>query len=591
MPELVQAGVAVPLMSSGRVPRTSLAALTILAGVTVMALSACAQIPTSGPVDRGDLVQGSDDEPPVRVVPRGPVAGQSATEVVRGFLDASASFEDDHAVARQFLTQRASEQWNPDAGVTVIDDNPRRSFASQGDDVVLSAIQTARVARNGAFTPIAGASVEHEFPMKREGDTWRIARVPQGLLLDRIEFSLAFRAFDIFFMSPERQDERAFLVADPVYLPVGRAGSATTLVKALLNGPTRWLRPAVESAIPSGTQLVVDSVPVVNGVAQVDLSAEFLGADSDALEMASAQITSTLLELSSSVSGVTITVEGDPLLSGEPTVLTADTWEEFDPDSLTPVFGALFVRDGVVRALNGDSSSRVIGPLGDGSYTVAEPSQSWSGDIITGLDQAHQQLLVSRPFGPPGVSILRGQDLLPATIDGHSRMWSLDVGGRRPHLEVNDGTRWRAAGLRVPRGDISTFRVSADGTRVAIVQQKGPKSRGQLMIGRVVQGPSRIRVEAFRRVELTIDRSTDASWVDSTTLVVLGTTSGSTVEPLLVNIDRTVSPPPTELLVDATSVVGAPGLPLLADTKGGILEASASGWSEVMRGHDPAYPG
>ena len=154
-------------------------------------------------------------------------------------------------------------------------------------------------------------------------------------MLDRIEVSLAFRAFDIYFMNPQPQDKQSFLVADPVYLPVEQSGSATSLVQALLDGPTRWLSPAVESMIPADTRLVVESVPIENGVAQVDLSAEFLDADTEALEMAAAQITSTLLELSSSVTGVAISVEGSPLqLPSAPSVFTADTWEGFDPDSL-----------------------------------------------------------------------------------------------------------------------------------------------------------------------------------------------------------------------------------------------------------------
>ena len=45
----------------------------------------------------------------------------SPTQVVQGFLDASASFDGDHAVARQFLTPPASADWETDAGVTVYD--------------------------------------------------------------------------------------------------------------------------------------------------------------------------------------------------------------------------------------------------------------------------------------------------------------------------------------------------------------------------------------------------------------------------------------------------------------------------------------
>ncbi|MFL6182683.1 MAG: LpqB family beta-propeller domain-containing protein, partial [Actinomycetes bacterium] len=110
--------------------------------------------------------------------------------------------------------------------------------------------------------------------------------------------------------------------------------------------------------------------------------------------------------------------------------------------------------------------------------------------------------------------------------------------------------------------------------------------------GRVVHGADHLRVEAFRRVELTVSKVKDASWVDSTTLAAIGTTTGRAVEPLLINVNRTVTPLSTDVLVNLKSVVGAPGLPLMADTpQGEIWESSGSGWRYLLKGSDPAYPG
>jgi hypothetical protein len=568
--------------------------LGVAVASVLMTVTGCAQIPTSGPVERGDEVQGTEDDPPVRVLPRGPVAGQSQQEVVEGFLDASASFEDRHAVARRFLTTHAADQWNPDAGVTVIDDFPRPTYQVQGSRVELRAKQTARITREGAFVPRGGVGISRTFIMKREGDSWRIAKPPPGLLLDRIEVSLAFRAYDVYFMNRASQP---FLVADPVYLPVGQSGSATSLVQALLDGPTQWLRPAVESMIPADTELYLDSVPVENGIADVDLSAEFLNADPEAQEQAAAQITATLLERSVSVTGVTISVEGTTLqLPSAPAVFTSETWESFDPNALTPGLGALFVREGVVRRLDDEGRQpKVQGALGLGHYNVRDPSQSWDGATITALNQRRTQLLVTHPFLERRVdSRLPGRGLLPATIDANDRVWALDVGGRRPTLWVSQGARWRRAVLRVPPGEITSLRVSADGTRMAIVvhRDSGRPGRGELMVGRVVPGADRLRVEAFRRIERSLADVDDASWVDGSTLVVLGSSSGSVVQPTLININRTVTDVPGELLVGLTSVVGAPGLPLLADTPRGVIwQSTASDWRALTPGTDPAYPG
>jgi hypothetical protein len=341
---------------------------------------------------------------------------------------------------------------------------------------------------------------------------------------------------------------------------------------------------------------VVESVPVENGIAKVDLSAEFLDAEPAALNLAAAQITSTLLELSSSVTGVEISVEGNPLpLSSEPSVFTADTWDRYEPDALTPALGPIFVRSGVVQRFDNGKRDPVQGALGRGGHDVREPSQSWDGGTVTALDQTSTRLLVTHPFVSAGVAdVESGKHLLPATIDGDGRLWLLDVGGKTPRLRVLDGDRWHAAYLQAPRGEIRSFRVSADGTRVAMVLRRLSQGTGsgQLLVGRVVQGADHLRVEGFRRVELTVSKVRDASWVDSTTLAAIGSTTGRGVEPLLINVNRTVTPLSTDVLVNLKSVVGAPGLPLMADTpQGEIWESSGSGWRYLLKGSDPAYPG
>ena len=556
-----------------------------------LALSACAQIPTSGPVERGAPVLGAEDDPQVRVLPRGPVPGQTPQQVVAAFLDASASFEDEHRVAKQFLTPRAREVWKPEAGVTVLDDLPRPTFELKGDRVVVRARQTARITADGAFLPSGGTPIQESFRMKQDGDLWQIAALPQGLVLDRLEVSLAYRAFDIYFMNPSH----TFLVADPVHLPVTQSGSATILVESILKGPTRWLRPAVASAIPAGTSLNLGSVPVENGVAQVDLSAEFYDATPEGLEEASAQITATLLQLSPTVTEVSISVEGQPLqLPAAPPTFTSETWERYHSEALTPALGALYVDDGVVHRIDGDNRPTVQGAFGTGDLDVRDPSMSWNGSIVTALNQSRTELLLNNPFLSLRVDdTVEGRRFLPATIDGDDRVWLLDVGGREPRLRVRTGDRWRSAVLRAPAGEIRSFRISPDGSRVAMVvsRDNGPRAQSELMMGRVVQGADGYRVEAFRPVERNLAGVRDASWVDARTLVVIAGNAGSIVKPLLINIDRTI----TELtsdLVGATTVTGAPGLPLLAGTRGGVIVASnASEWRDLVDGSDPAYPG
>ncbi len=581
-------------MSRSATPRGTLSRLALVAlASAAVVLAGCSQIPTSGPVQRGDEVRAVVDEPAVRVLPRDPVAGQTAKEVVAGFLEASASFENNHEVARRFLSPEAAAGWNASAGVTVIDDSPNYGLQRVPGGVRFQAQQVARIGADGALTPTGGTDFRRLFRLDRVDDEWRITGLPDGLILDRIEVSLTYRAFEIYFMNPAG----SLLVPDPVYLPLDQAGSATSLMRSLLNGPTRWLRPAVESMIPAGTSLVVDSVPNDNGVARVDLSAEFLDADLTAREQAAAQITTTLLGLSSTVTGVAITVEGSPLqLPEAPTVMTSETWEGYNSDALSPALGGVFVRSGVVRRITDDGSAPVEGPLGTGELDVVEPSQSWDGGTITALDRTRRSLLVSNPFLSARLQQrLSGKQLLPASIDDAGRIWAVDVGGSRPKVRVLDGEGpWIRAAMGDFRGRLTAFRVSVDGTRVAVVVERGKDQdvRGELLLGRVVQQADGLEVQAFRRIERTLVDVRDVGWADASSLVVLGAQVGSVLEPTLVNVNRTVAALSVPPAVEVTQVTAAPGLPVLTDTRGeGIWAQSGTIWVSLVAGRDPAYPG
>lgn len=568
-------------------------AATAILAVAATALVGCSEIPTSGPVTRGDEVRAVVDEPAVRVLPRDPVVGQSPEEVVSGFLEASASFENDHEVARRFLSPGAAEAWDEDAGVTVINNNPSYRLERIRGGVRLLAQQVARIGSDGAYRPVGEIPIEPVFELDRVGDSWRITDLPPGLILDRIETSLAFRALELYFMNPQR----TLLVPDPVYLPLDQAGSATSLVQSLLGGPTRWLSPAVQTMIPTGTRLVVDSVPVDNGVARVDLSADFLNSDVEQREQAAAQITTTLLGLSSTVTGVAISVVGDPLqLPTAPAVMTRETWEVYDSDQVTPALGGLLARGGVIRRLTEEGSRAVPGPLGSGRIDVEAPSQSWDGGTVTALANDRRSLLVSRPFVSARVEErLQGDRLLPASLDAEGRVWAVDVGSNKPEVRLldDDGGGWAAVKMRGLRGRLAAFRVSVDGTRVAVVTDpSGSREKGELLLGRVVRRTDGLQIEAFRRLERTLVEVRDVSWADASSLVVLGGSVGSVLEPTLVNVNRSVTPLSGAPAVGVRSVSAAPGVPLLAGTpRDGIWVERASAWVFLLAGRDPAYPG
>lgn len=560
--------------------------VALLATVTV----GCAELPTSGPVERGDQVRAAADDPIVRVLPRTPASGATPEEVVNGFLSASASFENDHAVARLFLTPAASTRWEPNAGVTVIDDIPGYELRREARRVLMSARQVGTIGVDGALTPEAGIPIQRSFRLQRVDGEWRIGRPPQGLLLNRFDVERAYRAFNTFFFNPEG----SLLVPDPVYIPLEQAGSTTSLMRALLDGPTGWLRPAVQSTIPVGTSLVVDSVPVENGVAQVDLSTVFLETGVQDRELAAAQVTMTMLQIPE-VTGVTISVEGNPLsLPTAPAVMDADTWATYDSDALVPALGPLFVKGGTVSSWSEDGDPvPTDGVLGSGDREVRSPSQSWDGSVVTGLSADARTLWLTTPFVSDGVARqISGRRLLPASVDGQGDVWVVDTRAEVPQVSRSvDAGPWRQVNFPQVAGRLTGFRVSVDGTRVAVVV-RDQRGQGRLLIGRIVGSGRDTEVEAFRPVELTLVDVSALSWAGADRLVVVGGTRGSALEPTTVFVNGTVEPVTGISLASVKEITAAPNQPILAGTaENEIAEYVETGWRTVGRGRDPTYPG
>jgi hypothetical protein len=285
-----------------------LATAGLLAACTSLPTSLIAQVPTQGAIQQGEQVGVDREDQFIRVIARGPREGMTQSQVVQGFLDASASFDDSHAVARQFLTPDASASWDTDAGVAVYDGAP--ALQELGQTVVMTATQSGTIATNGRFSLAApNSDLKQVFGLVKAGGEWRINSVPQGLMLSQSDVDRAFRSFAIYFFNPEFD----MLVPDARMVPVIGSGLATTLVRRLVAGPSDWLQPAVRTGFPAEVKLNIESVPIEGGVAKVDLTANVRKADDRTRQAISQQIVWTLKQLPD-VQAVEITAAGQPLI-------------------------------------------------------------------------------------------------------------------------------------------------------------------------------------------------------------------------------------------------------------------------------------
>lgn len=564
----------------------ALGSLVLLSG---LALAGCSQIPTSGPVRQGDLVAATVDDPFIRVLPHPPAPGLSPEAVVSGFLAATAGFEDDHAVARLYLTSDAAARWDPSTKVTVYPDDPGLDVTAVGHEVEVRTLAEATIDADGLLTPGPGRPLRRDFGLTRIDGEWRIDSLPDGLLLSRSDVARSFRAFDLYFLSP--QGDR--LVPDPVFIPIDRPGAATSLVRALIDGPTPWLAPAVRSAFPEGTQLLVDAVPVENGVARVDLSADALTAsDADRQRMA-AQLVWTLTQLTE-VTAVTVTVEGSPLeLPVGATRQTTATWAAFDPNAPPVLPSGYLVLHGAMAEYTEGRPEPVPGVLGSGEEVVRDPTATSAGDLFAAVSGDGRTLLLQGRYTPDVLTpVVTGTDLAAPSFDGYDRLWSVDrtADGSTVQVRLPEGRSPRVVAPALDGVRVVALRLAADGTRAAVVVERHDRT-GQLFLARVAPVEGGFTLDGLRRVERQLVDVRDVAWSASDSLVVLGRQAGSALQPFTVTIDGTLTQAGGSLM-GIVAVAAAPGRPLLAGTADGrVWQDSGLGWRTLSRGSDPAYSG
>ena len=570
--------------------------LAVAAAVGALLLAGCAGIPSSGPVRVGEQVRADRTEPFTRVLPASPAKGASPLEIVNGFLTANASSDNDFAVARSYLTADAGRAWNPGAGAVVYPSTAYQTSASPGT-VEFTTTPTATIGAHGEFTsmPIANPYLV-AFGLTRVSSEWRISVPQKGLLLTDLDVDRGLRYFNVYFPDPDRLT----LVPSPVLLPAG-PGTSTALVRALLAGPPTWLAPAVRSAFPAGTTLVVDSAPVTDGVVQVDLSSPAAALSNEEASALAAQLTWTLRQLPE-VNYVRITVEGVPVRGGGAgATQSVDAWPQFDPDGLSSLASGYFSRTGRIQAILTKGATPIAGPAGDGRVPLVRPAVSLDGAQVAGLDATGHTLLA----GPVGATekvseLLKGGSLTTPSWDRSGAVWTVDssgedatpkiwavVPGSPRALVATDGS--------LPKGRVLSLRIARDGVRAAVVV-RGPQATN-VFAAIIVRQDGRPRLQGFRLVPTPLTSVSDAVWADADRLLVVGRSSSGLIQPALVDLTR----PGTQVLGPVTGssagstivAIGAgPSHPTLIGTSDGkVWTSSGSGWDPIGDGRDPVYPG
>jgi hypothetical protein len=542
-------------------------------------LSGCAQVPTSGPVvEVGPSVPEVASGGFVRALARPPRPGMDPAQIVQGFLDASSSFEDRHAVARMYLTDAASSTWDPAVGVRVYGNDTETLGTPSERVVTLAAAQVGAISARSQYIPAPpGAVLSEQFGLVRQAGEWRIGELPQGLLLSRAAVERSYREFQTYYVARPG----GILAPDQVLFASSQRDVTADLVQALLAGPGTWLAPAVLNAFPSGTR--VNAVDTAEGIVRVDLSSEVLQADDVARQQLSAQLVWTLRQVPG-VRALVITADGQafPVPGVEP-VQPRTAWADFDPDGLPLDVPWYATRSGAVLSTDTSNVSVTVpGAAGSGQPPVTSVLVTLDRTAVAATSDA-ERLLTSQ--------LESGSRWRNARTTGTSAGGSWDRTGLLWLPEADGGVQVvNVLGSQsVPGGpgQVRSVQISRDGSRALVVA--GPRDDARAYLLRIDREATVPRISRPRQLPTGPVRA--AAWSSDTQVALL--VAEPEQPPQVATVDlglfsvRLLGGPP-----QARTVAAAPDRPLLSGTADGqVWQFTGSAWVPSARGRHPRYPG
>jgi hypothetical protein len=483
--------------------------------VGVLGLSGCAGIPTSSEVYYGDEISQDTSTQFVRVIARPPSLDMNPEEIVRGFLDACADPSENYGIARQYLTVESAGKWNPLTGVEIYDTSTVE-VAGSSESLTIRAEKLGTISDLGRFqSGDPGDQISKSFGLeKNAGGQWRISNPNDGLLLSSGDVDRSFRSFSIYFLNTNL----TALVTDNLLVPVSNSGAATSLVRSLLEGPSPYLSPVATSAFPVGTTLTYGSVPITNGIAQVDLSNEILGADEVTRRAFSAQLVWTLSSLAN-VSAVQILVSGQPLaITNLDSLQTISDWQNISPLANSKRTILNVIRAEKIFSVENDTEN--LKYISNSPLAFATPNIEDTKLAIVTSDR--KSLQVTSTSESKFKLAAKGDQISRPTWDRDGNLYFSDL-GQGVREVMSDGS------LRVVAVDVSTLgtsdqvkqvAVSSDGVRVAVVLSNGIQD--VIAVGAIFKTDTETRIIGLHRIERSITSVRDIIWSSTSSIAVLG---------------------------------------------------------------------
>jgi hypothetical protein len=522
-------------------------------------LTSCVHVPDEGPIV---VAEGKGQPPPVEAEfnkPKGPQPGQSAEDVVTGFLEAMTATPLQTNTALEFLARRAQQRWDPQQRVVAYS---YHTPAHGTHDVVVRLRGAEQVGRRGQWhgaVPPSGRRLV--FPMTREDNEWRIAAAPDALVVPRPFYDQQYQDAQLYFFDPSAK----ILVPEPVHVPQGPQ-LASSLVFALLHGPSGSESGVSRTFIPPG--LTVDSVPVgSDGVADVSLRGKDPGPLSNTtVDLMVAQLAWTLRE-DPEIQSFRLSIAGHSVSdsTGAQTFkVTSAPVDRYDPAVSLASSQIYALRRGRLVSGQVGHPTKVTGPFGTQPLGISRFAVRLDGLQVAAVTSS--ALLVGPVVGTsPPDRVLNGSGLLRPAWDFAGRLWNVQNGPSGAQVICVDRGRTRT--VKVPGisgADVHRFLVSRDGSRIVAVLRGGSSDR--IVVSRIrynangrATGATRARGIPWESGGTT--RIRDLGWTTPTTIAVLDQLSRVTAEVRILNVDGSMPPDessPTLINGRVTGLVTSP---------------------------------
>lgn len=560
---------------------------SVLLLIIVLLLASCARIPTAGPV--GKSVEGSEGNVNAPVfLPAAPQPGATPENIIDYFYRAGTGYEGDYAVAREYLTQAASVSWKPDQRALVY--REAKVVSTGVDNVYNYQLDVSySVDVDGIATQMPEGTIENiPATLTQVDGEWRISAIPDGTAIPEETFKVIYGAYPIYFYDP------SFTYAVPDVRWFIRNKTVKAMTSALLAGPAPYLRGAVVSAFPSGIKLARESVPVVSGAAQVDLTAKELteASTEDRLRM------QTQLALTFRGQPDVVNVE---LHANQDLVRVEDNGSVLPPvrDKNVPVREIAVSGNELVRYENNR-----VSPLPDmqpvSSLGPRYPAESPVSQTVAFLNESRTTLYSMVP-GQPARALTTRSIITHPSFSVQDWVWAAGPGATGGTEVVAYRPVGVAEGAAVPTvtltpawlagRNVKELRISREGVRALVISEQNGTTKVQ--VAGIIRNADGTPRELTAPITLVASGAPDQGvWVNDTTVAVMKSSAGSNVTPELLSLTsgqpQQLAPWPGLMWLSA----GNGPEEIYGQSAEGIFQRLGNGWSPQLKGPiDPSFPG